>query len=100
MSQEINAELKERLPGLTVPQVCFNGEHLGGFAEVFKMNETGKLQELTKEMKKLEIGIESECDGRCCRFRPSVCFALVSVFEHEAPIRFLRSFVWALSYSA
>ena len=31
--------------------------------QVFKMNETGELQDLTQKMKKLEVGIVSECDG-------------------------------------
>ena len=62
MSKEIAEEMQERLPGLTVPQVCFNGEHLGDYDTVFKMNETGELQELVKGMKKIGTGLQSDCE--------------------------------------
>ena len=61
MSKEIHEEFQERLPGKMVPQVCFNGEYLGGYDVVFKMNETGELQELAKKMKKIEVGKQSDC---------------------------------------
>ena len=61
MSKEVHEEFQERLPGMTVPQVCFNGEHLGGYDVVFKMNETGELQELVKKMRKIEVGKQSDC---------------------------------------
>ena len=64
MSKDIHEEFMQRLPGMKVPQVCFNGAHLGGHDEVFKMNELGDLQKMVAKMQKLADGEASEC-GDC-----------------------------------
>mmetsp|Transcript_11933 Transcript_11933/g.30678 ORF Transcript_11933/g.30678 Transcript_11933/m.30678 type:complete len:349 (+) Transcript_11933:897-1943(+) len=61
MDKSLGAELEFRLPGATLPQAFWNGEHLGDFAAILKMNETGQLQKLTKKMDKIEVNITGDC---------------------------------------
>jgi len=62
MSKQFALELKERLPGKTVPQCFFNGKHLGNFETILVMNETAELQKLTAHMKKFENLITGDCE--------------------------------------
>lgn len=61
MDKNLATELEQRRPGSELPQAFFNGEHLGGFDEVFKLNETGGLKKLTRKMKKIEVNITGDC---------------------------------------
>ena len=38
------AELNERLPTAVVPQMFAGGDHIGGYDEIFKLNEQGQLK--------------------------------------------------------
>ena len=41
-------ELKELTGGVTVPQIIINGESIGGFDSLMKLNQDGTLKEMLK----------------------------------------------------
>lgn len=44
MDKTYIGELNERMPGAVVPQLFAGGEHIGGYDELFKMNERGEFK--------------------------------------------------------
>eukprot|EP00043_Microstomoeca_roanoka_P005410 m.55550 g.55550 ORF g.55550 m.55550 type:complete len:590 (+) comp12952_c0_seq1:39-1808(+) len=61
LSREFQREMSERLPGAKVPQVFFNGQHLGGIDEVYRLNENNKLQELFRKVPRRNVKEEYHC---------------------------------------
>lgn len=51
MNKQYGSDLEVRLPGGQVPQVFAKGEHLGGFDDVFNMNERGELMPVLQGFK-------------------------------------------------
>ena len=82
-------DLLERLPGSQVPQLFAKGEHLGGYEDVFTLNERGQLKVLLEGFGERPMHDCVECAGSgfvVCRWcgGSGKSQAIAQAFETEA----------------